>query len=295
VPTDVRGDRVADARTADRVPALVSVEWLRERLEDPQVLPVEVSNDAWTYYVGHVPGAVVLDWYNDLHRADRGGALDQRALEARLGAHGIDADTHLVLYGDSRNMFAAYAYWLLRYYQHARVSLLDGGRAAWVAAHAPMTHDVPQRAPRVYRSPGPEPGVRLLRDEVLARFVAPPAGRPPLDCRVPDVFAGLPGQTEADLPVPGHRLPGHIPGAVNLPAAAVLDPVTGRFRTHEELRRLFAAAGVRSGSEVAFYCSAGAESALPWFALIELLQHRPGRIYDGGWTEYGSLVAVPTR
>ena len=282
------------AGSVNPAPALVSPAWLQVRLQDPGVVPVEVSADAWTYYSGHVPGAVMLDWYDDVHRPDRRGALDQGLLESVLGARGIDADSHVVLYGDQGNMLAGYAYWLLRYYRHARVSLLDGGRRGWVDAGAPLTREVRERRPRDYRSPGADPSVRLVRDQVLARYVGAAAQRPLIDCRPADVYAGRRRPTNPDLPLLGYGLSGHIPGAVNVPTAAVLDRATGRFRPPVELRALFAAAGVGPGSQAAFYCTAGAESALPWFALSEVLGHPSARLYEGGWAEYGSLVAVPT-
>ncbi|MDP9435804.1 MAG: hypothetical protein M3P93_11685 [Actinomycetota bacterium] len=185
---------MADARTADRVPALVSVEWLRDRLEDPQVLPVEVSNDAWTYYRRlRLLAAALLPARPGQPAQRRPGGLGRRARA-----------------GDARRPAA-------------------------------RTPGVPQPRAGAGRPPAPRRGPRPLR--------RPAGGTSPAGLSRADVFAGLPGQTEADLPVPGHRLPGHIPGAVNLPAAAVLHPVTGRFRAHEELRRLFAAAGVRQAAK----------------------------------------------
>ena len=109
---------------------LVDVAWLQQHLHDAGVLVVEVGADPAAYFQGHVPGAVPLAWLDDLHDPDRRGVASQQRLECLLGSRGITQDTHLVLYGEQDNLFAAYAYWLLRYFRHARVSLLDGGRRA---------------------------------------------------------------------------------------------------------------------------------------------------------------------
>src|SRR3954454_21549360 len=96
---------------------------------------------------------------------------------------GIDRDDHVVLYGTGEGAFAAHAYWIFRYYQHPRVSLLDGGLAAWQRPGGPLEATVPSVPdPGSYRSPGPDPSVRVGRVEVVSRYVggARGTGRPGL-------------------------------------------------------------------------------------------------------------------
>lgn len=269
---------------------LVDVAWLREHLQEPDVLAVEVGGDAASYFEGHVPGAVALSWLDELHDPGRRGVLSQPALEGLLGAKGIDADTHLVLYGEEDNLFAAYAYWLLRYYQHRHVSLLDGGRRCWVAAGGPLVLDAPRRTAVRYRSPGPDVALRATRDLLLERYVEAPAGRAVVDCRGPREFAGD-ARCAVDLPVLRHRLAGHVPGAVNVPHGLLLDPVTGRFEPETVLADRFA--GLATTDDVVVYCDVGGRSSLAWFALHELLGYPRVRVYDGGWAEYGSLTGAP--
>ena len=275
------------------VPPLVSVEWLLDRLGDPSVVPVEVGTDALTYHAeGHIPGAVGISWLDELHDPDRRGVLSHQRLEQLLSSHGITRDTHLVLYGDEGNLFAAYAYWVLRYYQHPRLSLLDGGRQAWVAAGAPLSEDEPQPAPGArYVSPGADPSLRATREDVLQRLLAGSPGVAFFDCWTPAEFHGAP-ETALDLPVLRHRLGGHIPGARNLPPDVLLDPVTRRLRPLPQLREALAE-HVEPGTEVVTYCDVGDRSSLMWFAVHELLGHARTRNYDGGWSEYGSLVGAP--
>jgi thiosulfate/3-mercaptopyruvate sulfurtransferase len=271
---------------------LVSTAWLAQHLSDPDVLVLEVDEEAARYYEGHVPGAAPVDWLDDLHPPLRRGVVPPEQLAALLSDLGADPDTHLVLVGDAQSTYAASAYWLLRYYGHRRLSLLDGGKAAWVAEGRPLEVEIDFRPPTTYPVPRPDPSVRVRREEVLADFVGAPDGRVVLDCRTSREYGGHEARG-VDLPVEHHRVPGHVPGARNLESGEVLDPVTDRFLPVEELRSRFAARGVASDVAVVLYCRLAERSALLWFALHELLGHRDARLYDGGWAEYGSLVDAP--
>jgi thiosulfate/3-mercaptopyruvate sulfurtransferase len=273
-------------------PRLVSAEWLAEHLGDPGVLVVDVGADAAAYHQGHVPGAVALAWLDDVQDVDRRGVLSQQGLEQLLSDRGASVDTHLVLYGDEDNMFAAYTYWALRYYGHRALSLLDGGRRAWVDAGGELVPDVPERQPSRYVSPGPDEQVRVTRDELLTRYVTGVPGTAVLDCRSAGEYQGR-GETFLDLPVLRHRLGGHMPGALNVPCLGLLDERSGRFRTPDELRDAFLARGIGRDSDIVLYCDVGGRSSIGWFVLHELLGYPHVRNYDGGWSEYGSLVGAP--
>jgi len=293
LPTRSPGANGSPATNGSPAPArLVDVDWLLQHLDDPSVRPIEAGLDSSAYYEGHVPGASALSWLDDLHDPGWRGAVSQARLEQLLGFRGVTPQTHVVLYGDSDNMFAAYAEWLLRYYGHGPVSLLDGGRKAWLDAGAPVTADVAPVTPSTYVSPGPNESLRATRDLLLERYVGAPAGTAVLDCRAASEYHGRAGSA-VDLPVMFHRLSGHVPGARNLPSSELLDPQTGRFRSLEYLRRALAAHGVGPDDEVVLYCDVGERSALAWFVMSELLGRRGVRHYDGGWAEYGSLVGAP--
>jgi thiosulfate/3-mercaptopyruvate sulfurtransferase len=271
---------------------LVDVDWLREHLHDPTVRIVEAGADASAYFQGHVPGALVLSWLDDLHDPDRRGVLSQDRLERLLGSLGISAASHVVLYGDDDNTYSAYAYWVLRYYGHERVSLLNGGRRAWLDAQAPLTTELPPVTPTRYVSTGADETIRATRDQVLQRFVGAPDGTALLDCRTEAEYHGRGGMV-VDLPLMLHRLGGHIPGARNVSSAELVDPSSSRFLPSSDLRRIVTAQGVEPEDDVVLYCEVGQRSALGWFVLHEVLQHARVRNYDGGWAEYGSLVGAP--
>ena len=271
-------------------PRLVDVAWLHEHREDDGVLVVDVGVDATDYFRGHVPGAVPLAWLDDLHDPGRRGVPSQQRWEGLLGRTGITADTHVVLYGEQDNVFAAYAYWVLRYYQHPKVSLLDGGRRAWTAAGGPLVEDEPVLRPGRYRSPGPDPDLHASRDLLLERYVDAPVGRAVVDCRRPQEFAGRADST-LGLPVLRHRLDGHVPGASNVSHDQLLDASTGRLQPREVLLDRFAA--LATTDDIVVYCTVGERSSLCWFVLHELLGYQHVRLYPGGWAEYGSLTDVP--
>jgi thiosulfate/3-mercaptopyruvate sulfurtransferase len=274
-------------------PALVSTAWLAEHTEDPDVVVLQVDEEASRYFDGHVPGALLLSWLDDLHAPVRRGYLDADAIADLLGRLGISPDTHVVVLGDAYNTYAACAFWLLRYYGHHRVSLVDGGIRAWIAEGRPLTSDdVAPRPAVTYPVPEEDPEVRATRDDILDRFVGEHPGTALLDCRTPIEYEGR-GATGVDLPVERHRVPGHVPGARNLNSVDVLDPETHRFLPVDVIQAMFAERGVRDDVEVALYCRLAERSSLLWFALHELLGHRHARNYDGGWAEYGSLMDVP--
>ena len=274
-------------------PPLVDVGWLARHLDHPDVVPVEVGRDATTYYTSHLPGAVVLDWLDDLQEPVRRGFVTQARFEALLTEKGIGRDDHVVLYGDAENCFAAHAYWIFRYYGHSGLSLLDGGRPAWVRAGQPMEESVRARPAPVppYRSPGPRPDIRATREDIVGRFAGSPPGVALIDCRSPVEYSGV-AEHPLDLPLERHRVVGHVPGAVNLPTDDLVDPF-GALRPVEELRRLFEDRGATPDVEVALYCRLAERSSLLWFVLHDVLGHPRVRNYDGGWAEYGSLVDVP--
>ena len=271
---------------------LVDVDWVREHLTDPGVRLVEAGADASGYFEGHVPGAVVISWLDDLHDPDRRGVLSQDRLERLLGSLGIRETDHVVLYGDDDNTYAAYAYWVLRYYGHRKLSLLDGGRRAWLAAAAPVTTDLPSLTPGQYVSAGADESIRASRDLVLDRFLGAPPGTAVLDCRTDAEYHGR-GGLVVDLPILLHRLGGHIPGARNVSSTDLLDPDSSRFLPVPELRRVVTALGVQPQDDVLLYCEVGQRSALGWFVVHEMLRQGRARNYDGGWAEYGSLVGAP--
>jgi len=266
---------------------LVTADWAEKNLGAPGIVFVEVDEDTSAYDAGHIPGAIKLDWRSDLQDPVRRDFLNKQQFEALLSERGVGNDDTVILYGGNNNWFAAYAYWYFKLYGHRDVRLLDGGRKKWELDGRPLSTDEVRRPATVYTAQEPDTSIRAFRDEVVAAIGA----KNLLDVRSPDEYAGR-LLAPAHLPQEQAQRAGHIPTAVNVPWSKAANE-DGTFKSDDELRELYAAAGVDPSKPTIAYCRIGERSAHTWFALHELLGYRDVKNYDGSWTEYGSLVGVP--
>ncbi|GAA1896871.1 sulfurtransferase [Asanoa iriomotensis] len=267
--------------------ALVSADWAEKNLGAPGVVFVEVDEDTNAYDGGHLPGAIKLDWKTDLQDPVRRDFVNKEQFEALLSARGIGNDDTVVLYGGNNNWFAAYAYWYFKLYGHGDVKLLDGGRKKWELDARPLVKDVPSREQTSYSAQEPDTSIRAFRDEVVKAIGAQNL----VDVRSPDEYAGR-LLAPAHLPQEQAQRAGHIPTAVSVPWSKAANE-DGTFKSDDELRAIYAAAGLDEGKDTIAYCRIGERSSHTWFVLKELLGHSSVKNYDGSWTEYGSLVGVP--
>ncbi|AXH89465.1 sulfurtransferase [Micromonospora aurantiaca] len=267
--------------------ALVSAEWAEKNLGAPGVVFVEVDEDTSAYDTGHIAGAVKLDWRTDLQDQVRRDFVNKSQFEALLSDRGIANDDTVILYGGNNNWFAAYAYWYFKLYGHRDVKLLDGGRKKWELDARPLVTDVVERPKTQYVAQEPDTSIRAFRDEVVAAI----GTKNLVDVRSPDEFAGR-LLAPAHLPQEQAQRAGHIPTAISVPWSKAANE-DGTFKSDDELRKIYADAGLDDGKETIAYCRIGERSSHSWFVLQELLGHRNVKNYDGSWTEYGSLVGVP--
>ncbi|MFE7330954.1 sulfurtransferase [Streptomyces sp. NPDC057565] len=269
--------------------SLVDADWMQQHVDDASMVIAEVDEDVSAYDTGHIPGAVKLDWKNDLQDPVRRDFADQKRFEELMSERGITPDHTVVLYGGNNNWFAAYAYWYFKIYGHERVRLLDGGRKSWELQSRPLTDEVPQRPRTGYTAKEPDYSIRAFRDEVLASIGQ--QNQNLIDVRSPQEFSGE-LLAPAHLPQEQAQRGGHIPGARNVPWSKAAND-DGTFKTDEELRALYLDAGVDFDRDTIAYCRIGERSAHTWFVFHELLDHPNVKNYDGSWTEYGSMVGVP--
>ena len=167
---------------------LVSTDWVAEHGKDQNVRLVEVDVDTKAYDTGHIAGAVGWNWKTDTQDTLRRNLPTPEQLQDLLRRAGISAGTTVILYGDNNNWFAAYALWLLKYYGHHDVRLINGGRTKWIAEGRELTTDVPTYPASTYTVKQPNKDIRALRDLVLDNVNK--AGAVLVDVRSPKEFSG---------------------------------------------------------------------------------------------------------
>jgi thiosulfate/3-mercaptopyruvate sulfurtransferase len=231
------------------------------------------------YQLAHLPGAEYLDLNQDLSspaqiHGGRHPLPDDRVLGSKLAAMGINHDTLIVVYDDSRFAFAARLWWLLRYYGHTQVAILDGGYGNWVKAGYSVTAD---------RSPVTAPGnfqpqiqlnwtvnidqIRTLPDSTAHILI---------DSREPDRYLG---NTEPIDPVAGH-----IPNAVNYPWQTVSTPEGFALSIDLQQHRW---AAISPDLEPIVYCGSGVTACVNLFSL-HLAGIEPAKLYPGSWSDWCS-------
>jgi thiosulfate/3-mercaptopyruvate sulfurtransferase len=268
-----------------RESALVTADWAEKNLNAPGVVFVEVDEDTTAYDGGHIPGAIKLDWKNDLQDPVRRDFVNKQQFEALLSERGIGNDDTVILYGGNNNWFAAYAYWYFKLYGHGDVKLLDGGRKKWELDARPLVKDVPSRAATSYTAKDQDLSIRAFRDEAVAAI----GTNNLVDVRSPDEYAGR-LLAPAHLPQEQAQRAGHIPTAVSVPWSKAANE-DGTFRSDSELAELYSF--IDDSKPTIAYCRIGERSSHTWFVLQEILGKQNVKNYDGSWTEYGSLVGVP--
>ena len=268
---------------------VVDTEWVSKHLDDKSVRIVESDEDFLLYESGHIPGAVKVDWFTTLQNPVKRDFLDKEGFENLCSELGIANDTTVVFYGDKSNWFATYALWLFRYFGHADLKIMDGGRAKWLQEKRPLTKDVPLYSKTAYKAKDPNKDIRAFRDDVFSQIKS---NLPLVDVRSPQEYSGellhMP-----NYPQEGAQRGGHIPGAVSIPWSKATNPDDGTFKSHEELRKLYKDEGITSDKHIIAYCRIGERSSHTWFVLTYLLGYPNVKNYDGSWTEWGNLVDAP--
>ena len=271
------------------VPRLVSAAWLAEHLTDPDLVLLHVGNAR--DYATHIPGARLLT-LADVSVSDTSETgltlqmLPAEQLRQKLESFGISPTSRVVVYPASNAVQSATRVVLTLDYAGlgARTSLLDGGLTGWVAASRPTTDAVPPAA-----APGTLKTLIIQPIVVDSTFVREHLKKPGfviVDARAKTLYDGVQTGGSPDRP---HKT-GHIDGAVNVPFSEITNGAS-QFRTVDELKAVFDAAGVKPGDTVVAYCHIGQQATATIFG-ARLLGH-PVLLYDGSFEEWSRLPNAP--
>jgi len=269
---------------------LVSTQWVKQHLADPDVRLLEVDVDTSAYDDGHITGAIGLNWTSQLCDSVRRDVLTRQQFEKLCRDAGISNHTTVVFYGDNNNWFACYALWQFRYYGHdeRRLKVMNGGRSKWISDGYPLDQVAPTYPRTNYEAKEPDPSVRAFKDDVMAHLGKHDINL--VDVRSPAEFTGEviapPGMNETA------QRGGHIPGARSVPWAQAVQE-DGTFKLYDDLKKIYEGKGVDLARNTIAYCRIGERSSHTWFVLKYLLGVKNVRNYDGSWTEWGNLVGAP--
>ncbi len=268
---------------------LVETSWAYEHLNDPSLCIVETDEDVLLYEVGHIPGAVKIDWHTELQDQVLRQYLDAPGFARLMSQKGIGRDTTVVLYGDKNNWWACYAFWVFKLFGHPDCRIINGGRKKWIDEGRELSKDVPTYPATAYQAPRrDDKTIRAFRGDVMAHLAKK---LPLVDVRSLPEYTGerlhMP-----DYPNEGALRGGHIPGAKNIPWSKAVQE-NGAFKPAAELAALYQGEGITPDKNIVTYCRIGERSSLTWFVLTYLLGYPNVRNYDGSWTEWGNLVGAP--
>ena len=272
---------------------LVDTQWVEEHLDDKHVRIVEVDYDPKSNYnLGHIPTSILIDWRKDVNDPITRDILNINDFQTLLQINGINNNTTVILYGDFNNWFAAFAFWVFKYYRYNDVRLLDGGRKKWLEEDRPISKKVvnyPKGNYQLDEKIEPNDDIRAFLGQVKNALVS----RRNFQLSLVDVRseAEYRGEITAppEYPTEGAQRGGHIPGAKNVPWAQVIKD-DGTFKTVEEIRKLYEEQGITKDKDIITYCRIGERSSHTWFVLKYLLGYPNVKNYDGSWTEWGNLI-----
>ncbi|HKW03871.1 MAG TPA: sulfurtransferase [Nitrososphaerales archaeon] len=269
---------------------VVDTNWVLEHHKDPNVRIGEVDYDPTSNYLqGHVPGSVLFDWKKDINDPVRRDILSRVQVEDLLRRNGVTDLTTLVLYGDFNNWFAAFAFWVFKYYGLKNLKIMNGGRKKWIEEDKALTKEVTTYLRGDVNVSEPDQSLRAYYDDV--KSILGNEGYVLVDVRGPKEFSGE-VLAPPEYPTEHAQRGGHIPGAVNVPWGQALKE-DGTFKSAEELATLYGGKGVVQDKKVIAYCRIGERSSHTWFVLKYLLGYPDVKNYDGSWTEWGNMIRNP--
>ena len=269
---------------------LVDTNWTEAHLKDPNVRIAEVDYDPKTnYHLGHIPGSVLFDWKKDINDPLNRNIISKESCEELLKKSGINQDSTLILYGDFNNWFAAFAFWVFKYYGYEDVRIMNGGRKKWLEEDRSIDKIIPIYQRGNFKASNPDEKIRTYLNHVSESLKSNQSIL--VDVRSPPEFTGE-VTAPAEYPTEHAQRGGHIPSAINVPWGKAVNE-DGTFKSPEDLMKLYKENGIIPDKEVISYCRIGERSSHTWFVLKYLLGYPDVKNYDGSWTEWGNMIGNP--
>ena len=271
---------------------IVKADWLKtQSTEEVMIfdatyfLPTMGRDGRSEYNKAHIPGAVFFDIDGIKDESSNLPHMIPSAehFQAEMQALGLRAGQQIIVYDNSPFLSSARAWWMLRFFGHHAVAVLDGGLRAWQSAGGSLTDKVFDLPKGTFQASASAAADVITFNE-LEQDVRNGQAEQIIDARAADRFAG-----QASEPRPGLRA-GHIPGSLNLPISEILDKTTGHLKPADELSALFVDAGVIMDKPAVTTCGSGVTAAGLTLALA-ILGKTDIRLYDGSWSEWGASNA----
>src|SRR5690349_13605506 len=259
---------------------LVETEWAAAHARDANVRIVDMRQTG--YGAGHVPGAVYLSpvAIRDA-KAPPTFLPTPAAFEEMMAKLGIADGTRVIVYDERGGVYAARLWWILNYFGHSNVALMNGGWIKWAAEHRPTSTDAPAPPPARFTA-RPHPEMVATASDLVAAINKP--GVKIVDARTTAEIEGK------DLR--GIRRGGFISSSIPVYWEDLLDPQTKTFKSADELRQIYESRGIVPSDEVIAYCQVGMRASVDLFAL-RLIGYDKLRNYYGAWEEWGNRDDLP--
>lgn len=279
--------------------AIVSTDWLATNLGDPSLRifdcttyllyetgtgrPYRVGSGRPDYEAGHIPNSGFLDLQGELSDTSSRFNFTMPAaddLATRVAARGIGEGTRVILYARKNPQWATRVWWMLRAIGFDNAAVLDGGWDKW-SAEGRAVETAETRYPPATLAAKPRPGLFVGKDAMRAGIGA--AGVCSINALAPDLHSGE---------NPRYGRPGRIPGSVNVPAAALLEPGTLAFKAPDVVAAAFAKVGADAHKKILLYCGGGIAATLDGFLLYQL-GYTDLAVYDASMTEWAKDETLP--
>jgi len=252
---------------------------------------VEVDYDPENAYKkGHIKGSSLIWWKRDVNDPISRDIVNKKQFEELMEKNGISPITEVILYGDFNNWFAAFVFWVFKYYGHNDIKIMNGGRKKWELENREYTKDEPEISQTSYTAQEPDEKIRAYLYDV--KNALGKSSVTMVDVRSPKEFSGE-ITAPPEYPMEHAQRGGHIPGANNIPWATAVNDENGTFKTVEELKKNYESKGVTPDKNVICYCRIGERSSHSWFVLKYRLGYENVVNYDGSWTEWGNMIKNP--